>query len=282
MLHPKPKESKHDFLARALKSDDLKALLDSPEKREAFITSIWNRAQKAKPSNKEWYTIKAQDDEAEILLYDDIGEGFYGGGTSARSFVEDLRDLRNVREINVRINSRGGDVFEGLAMYNALSRHPARIVVDIDGLAGSIASVIALAGDSIRMAQNGYFFIHNPFGAAIGTAEDMRVMAEALGKIQSTLVETYEDHSRLSAPRIQEFMDQETWFTASEALTHKFIDEVTEGQQMAASVDLSLFHNVPEQAKALAAGRQRSGVDLQQKLKDMREHAAKLEQGVRQ
>lgn len=277
MITLRPNESKRDYIARAQTDEGLCGLFDTSAKREYFAGAVWERDHRKKPRDKPWYRItNATDSHVEILIYEEIGGNFFGGGVEAKSFVEDLREMRGVTDINIRINSPGGNVFEGFAIYNALTRHPAHITVDIDGLAASIASVIALAGDTVHMAQNALFMMHNPSGFAVGTAADMRLMAEALDKIQSNLVDIYISHSTLSASRVQELMDHETWLTASEALSHHLINEVTEGQQLAAHFDLSRFQHVPEQAQALAAGRPRSVVAPREMFQHMQQARAAL------
>ena len=113
----------------------------------------------------------------EIWLYDVIGDDADFGGMSAKTFTAELNKLGKVDTINLRINCLGGDVWDGNSIYNMLKRHPARIEVDIDGVAASIASVIAMAGDEVRMASNALFMIHNPYGVARGSADDMRQRA---------------------------------------------------------------------------------------------------------
>ena len=107
------------------------------------------------------FSVKAKaGDEAEILIYEDVGEGWFGGVT-AKQFADELKALGSVKTINLRLNSAGGDVFDGLAIYRRLVDHPAKIVSHIDGLAASIASVIAMAGDEIRISESGFLMIHN-------------------------------------------------------------------------------------------------------------------------
>src|SRR5262245_27525916 len=111
--------------------------------------------------------MKARAEEAEVYIYEDVGSGWFGG-VSAKQFADDLRALGQVQTINVHINSAGGEVFDGVAIYHTLVQHPARVVSHVDGLAASIASVIAMAGDEIRITEAGMFMIHNARGGVVG------------------------------------------------------------------------------------------------------------------
>ncbi len=185
---------------------------------------------------------------ADILIYDVIGEDFFFGGISAKSFSADLKALGDVNTLNVFINSDGGSVFEGLTIYNQLHRHKATVNVSIDGLAASIASVIAMAGDNIAIAENAMMMIHKPYGGGIGTADDMRTVADALDKVEETLVDTYVARSGADPAEISGMMQAETWMTAADAIDHGLVDEITPAKQMAAYVNIGRYgyRNVPE------------------------------------
>lgn len=187
--------------------------------------------------------VAAANDEVEIMLYDEIG--FWG--VTASEFNKQLSGIK-AKTINLRVNSPGGDVFDGIAIYNALRDHPARVVTHIDGVAASIASVIALAGDEVRMAENAFMMIHNAWGMVIGYAEDMRKEADLLDKVSGSLLMAYENKTTSSSAEIQAWMDDETWFTAEEAAEAGFVDEITrtESQKALASIfDLSAYQHVP-------------------------------------
>ena len=194
-------------------------------------------------NNKPWFTLKNQADQpAELLIYDVIGDW---AGVSARQLVNDLKELDN-SEITVRINSPGGSVFDGIAIYNALRHHKAHIHVQVEGLAASIASVIAMAGDTVHMAANALMMIHNPFGWVGGDAEELRKVADMLDKTTDVIAQTYAVNSRLEVGEIIRMMNDETWFTASEAQEHGLVDVVEEAVQLAAHFDLSAFNHVPQ------------------------------------
>jgi len=199
------------------------------------------------------YRIRAAAKGAEIYLYDVIG-GWLGGIT-ARTVVDDVKALGKIDVLNVHINSPGGDVFEGFAIYNVLKQHPADVIVDIDGLAASIASIIAMAGDTIRMADNAMMMIHNPMSGQYGSAEDLRSKADLLDQIRENMIATYDKRTELGAPKISDLADAETWMNASEAKKFGFVDEITDELQMAACFDLSQFKNVPKMQIAADAPR---------------------------
>ncbi len=198
-----------------------------------------------------WYKIAAKehgdDDDAssaEILIYGEIGANFWGDGIAAEDLVKELAEL-DVAKIDVRINSVGGQVFEGLAIFNALDRHPAEVTTHIDGMAASIASIVALAGDEVRIAENAFVMIHNPWGVAIGDANEMRSMGEILDKLGGSLADIYAAKTGEKHNAIRKLMDAETWFNASEALELGMVDTISPAMAIAASGDLSRFQNVP-------------------------------------
>ena len=199
-----------------------------------------------------WYEIKAQvENEVEVIIYDEIG--FFG--ITAKDFIEDFQKIDKDATINLRINSPGGDVFDGLAIHNILQRHPAAINVTIDGIAASIASVIAMVGDEIVMPENTFMMIHDPFGFAFGNSEDMRDLAEILDKIKSALVSSYVAKSHLDPEKVSELMSDETWLTAKEAKDLGLADEVIDPVKLAARADLHRFKQPPDALKAIEMNR---------------------------
>jgi ATP-dependent Clp endopeptidase proteolytic subunit ClpP len=209
-----------------------------------------------------WYTIRnaAGPDAAEVLLYDEIG----AFGVNAKSFADSLKAV-TAKNINLRINSPGGSVFDGTAIYNTLKAHPARVVTHIDGLAASIASLIALAGDEVRIASNGFFMIHNARGAALGEKGDMRKLADVLDKIDQTLARTYAQKTGKSEAEMKAAMDAETWYTAQEAKAVGLVDVVAGELKAAACFDLGNFSRVPQalRARVTAAATPRTTADAE-------------------
>lgn len=185
-------------------------------------------------------------DQAEIYLYDVIGEDYFGG-ISAKMFADELGKLKSAKQIDVRINSPGGDVFAGNTMYTLLKSHPANVTVYVDGLAASIASVIAMAGDSIEISQNGMLMIHDPFGGSFGTAEEHRKLADLLDKVKDSIANTYVARTGMDKEQALQLMAAETWFTAEEALAANLVSRIGSEMAMAACVrnDLFKFKHMP-------------------------------------
>jgi len=187
------------------------------------------------------YQIENKANDATVYIYDEIG----WFGVEASQFVKDLQKI-TAGTINVRINSPGGNVFDGVAIANAIKSHSAKTVVYIDGIAASIASVIALAGDEVVMAENAFFMFHEAWSITIGSAEDLRKEADLLDKIDGVLAQTYVKKTGKDEKEIKDLMTAETWLTAAEALEMGMIDRIEEGEKVEAMFDLSVFANVPE------------------------------------
>jgi ATP-dependent Clp protease, protease subunit len=194
----------------------------------------------------QWYQFRAQARGAEIVIYDEIG----AFGIPAKAFLDELKALGPVAEFTVRINSPGGSVFDGVAIYNALKRHDARVTVWIDGMAASIASMIAMAGDEVVMPENAMLMLHDPSALVIGTASDMRAMAEALDKMKAGMVAAYRDKSGRDDGEIEALMRDETWLSAHEAVDLGLADRIEQPVRMAAHFNLSCFRNPPPQLTA--------------------------------
>ncbi len=169
-----------------------------------------------------WYKIVNKVEHTDVYIYDEIG--FWG--TRASDFVKEIRQIKN--DIILHINSPGGQVFDGLAIYNSLKAHTSKVTTKIEGIAASMASIIALAGETIEMAENSMFMIHNPLVNVTGDSEELRKNAELLDRIKEQIVNIYVSHSNLSADEIGSLMDQETWLTAKEAKEKGFINSIVE------------------------------------------------------
>jgi ATP-dependent protease ClpP protease subunit len=206
------------------------------------------------PTNKpeeSWYSIRAASrGVAEVMLYDDIG----AWGISARQFARDLAALGDVSQINLRIHSGGGDVMDGTAMYNILRGHSARVEVYIDGMAASMASVVAMAGDVIYMPANSMMMIHKPWGGQVGDADDMREYADLLDKVEGTLVQAYARKSGKSVDEIAALLKVTTWMDGNEAVAAGFADQVLEPIKAAAQLNskrLEEYTSMPPHMKNL-------------------------------
>ncbi|EJZ4079371.1 Clp protease ClpP [Escherichia coli] len=161
--------------------------------------------------------------EADIYIYDEIG--FWG--VTAKQFISDLNALGDITHINLHINSPGGEVFEGIAIFNALRNHGAGITVYVDGVAASMASLIAMAGDTVIMPENAFMMIHKPWGISGGDAEKMRTYADRLDKLESVMVPVYAQKTGKTTDEIAVMLADETWMSGAECLAHGFADQVT-------------------------------------------------------
>jgi len=197
-------------------------------------------------SKRDWYNFTEANNRTEILIYDEIS--YYG--ISAQQFVSELNEL-DVDEITLRINSPGGSVFQGIAIFNAIKAHKAKVTVHVDGLAASIASIIALAGDEVHIAENAYFMIHQPWTVTLGTADDLRDEANLLDKLEGTLVDIYSKRMDKSANEIRDLLKAETWMDGKEAKEAGLATHVTEDQaEVEAKHDLTQFDNAPSEINA--------------------------------
>ena len=191
-----------------------------------------------KTTTNTWYAMEQEtvaegdkSSKAEVFIYDEIG----GYGVGANNFIQDLEGLGDVEQIDLRISSPGGSIIEGNVIFNAIKRHPANVTVYIDGMAASMASVIAMAGDEILMADNALLMIHNPWTVSIGDSEQLRKDADLMDKMKSAITNAY-GRSNYSEEELEELMNAETWFTADEAIEAGFIDGTIEGLKAAASI----------------------------------------------
>jgi ATP-dependent protease ClpP protease subunit len=190
--------------------------------------------------------IVAKGDRGEIYLYGIIGMDWFGDGITAKQLADELKKLDNAKTIDVRINSEGGDVFAGKAMYALLSQHKANIVVHIDGIAASAASFIAMAGNEIEIAEAAFVMVHDAYGATRGRAKDMRAFADLLDATNSSIVDIYAARTKAPADKIKKWMEAETWFNAKDAIKNGFADRMVENLKVAASIsDPSMFKNLP-------------------------------------
>lgn len=185
-------------------------------------------------------------DDGTLMLFGVIGDEF--DGLTSAQVIKDIRSLGDeVEQIRVLINSPGGLVSEGLAIYHELATHPASVDVEIAGVAASMASAIAMAGETVRIAENGMVMVHDPFMAAVGTSDDLRKAAEMLDKFGDSLVGIYARKTGLDEARVREMMADETWLDAEEALELGFVDAVIEAAAAArfAELDTSELAHVP-------------------------------------
>ena len=207
---------------------------------------------------------ESADGETRMYVYDVIDPMW---GVGAESFVKALNDVTD-KTIHLHINSPGGDVFEARAMVTALRAHPANVIAHIDGVAASAASYLAMAGDSVEMAEGAFLMVHKAWGMVIGNSDDLRTTADLLDKIDGSIVDEYMKRTDASQEQVQAWMAAETWFTAQEALDAKFVDSIADGSvKNAAQWNLSAFGEVPEK---LQAARRQEQEDIDRQARERR------------
>lgn len=198
---------------------------------------------------KQWNPdLRASSDseDATISILDPIGHDIWGYDVSAKRISAALRSIGE-RPVTVNINSPGGDVFEGFAIYNMLQEHKAEVTVNVLGLAASAASVIAMAGDTVRIGRAGFVMIHNSWVIAGGDRNAFKEVADWLGPFDEAMNDVYAARTGLPTAELATMMDQETWLSGSKAIELGFADE------QLASESVSVDGN--EEAKALRAER---------------------------
>mgnify|MGYP006164259223 CR=1 FL=1 len=186
-----------------------------------------------------WYNIKnnAKDNLAEVIIYDEIG--MYG--VDAKSFISEIKSIPTNQNVLLRINSPGGSVIDGLAIYDAVNRMPQKVTSRVEGIAASMASVIALAADEVIMSENSLYMIHNVWGGEVGDSGDLRKAADLMDKMSDRLVNIYVSKTGKSEDQIRSWMDEETWFNSSEAIEAGFINLIEEPIKLAAKFDINKY-----------------------------------------
>ena len=201
--------------------------------------------------NHKWFDIRAQDDRktVDVSVRGIIGEF----GASDRDFTREIEAAGDdVELVNLTINSRGGDVDHGLAIYNYLRNHKALVSVRVDGIAASAASIIAMAGDEIVMPANALMMVHNPWTIAAGNAKELRKTADDLEQFENALLATYTARTGKSDNEVRELVDAESWLTAEQAANLGFADKVESLEKPAAAV-LAEAVNIPQSVLAKVA-----------------------------
>jgi ATP-dependent Clp endopeptidase proteolytic subunit ClpP len=184
----------------------------------------------------DWYRITNEADVAQVYIYDEIG--YFG--VSASDFVKDIINIKQPK-MDLHINSPGGEVFDGIAIYNAIKNHPADVTVFVDGLAASAASFISMAGDKVIMTRNSEMMIHDAHGLVIGNSADMRELADLLDKMSDNIADIYMQKAGGTVSSWREAMKTETWYSADEAVKAGLADEIQGKTSTENSWDLSIF-----------------------------------------
>lgn len=202
------------------------------------IAAIYN-----KPLDKpDWFQVVAAKDneEAQILLFDYIGWPY----NDPRDLIHALSEMGDV---TIRINSPGGDVFDGASIFNALTSHKGKVTTRIEGLAASIASVIAMAGAKVQAYDNTMLMIHNAWTCMCGNQYEMRDTADLLEKVDGNILDAYQKKTKMAKRDITEMMKNTTWMTAKEAKEKGFVDVIVDGKSVKNDFNLSIFANFPEE-----------------------------------
>lgn len=194
-----------------------------------------------------WYALEKKidaDGSLDVFILDEIGMW----GVSASDFIKDINaSLESGKELRVHISSPGGDVFDGLAIFNFLDRM-SNVTTIVEGLAASIASIIAMAGTNIIMPENALMMIHNPWSFTAGDSDELRQAADALEKFEGSLAGIYAKKTGKDVAEIRDMMDAETWMTGVEAVEMGFATMTTDAVKIAASFDVAKLKNLPASA----------------------------------
>ena len=202
---------------------------------------------------QKWKMKALNDGKAEIFIYSDIGYDWWEDKSTAQLFAEELKNLGDVSSIDLHINSNGGNVFDGQAIHTLIKNHKGFVTAYIDGLAASIATVIAMGADKVIMPKNAMMMIHNAWTGLYGNANDLRKMADDLDHINDTIVNTYlaKVKDKTDEATIRELMDKESWLNAEECLSLGLCDEVSEPVKMAACLTKEQAHKFKNAPKEL-------------------------------
>lgn len=200
---------------------------------------------------KKYFKMQQKGIVGEIIIYGDIVSYQWDDtDVSATSFKDELDTLGDVNQLDVYINSGGGSVFEGIAIYNMLKRHKAKVNIYVDALAASIASVIAMSGDTIFMPKNSMMMIHNAWTYSVGNADELRKAADDLDRINESSNQAYRERNlTISEDELQSLLDAETWLSADECLRYGLCDEVIQSNEAVAQVSkdmLKTYQKAPE------------------------------------
>lgn len=206
---------------------------------------------------KKWYAMRMETSgkRAIVRIDDEIG----AWGVTAGDFYRDLKEVAgDEKAVDVHVNSPGGHVFDGMAIYNMLKSHRGKVTTYVDGIAASMASIIVLAGDTVVMPENAMMMIHKPFGGVLGTADVMRDQAEVLDKITANMVAIYAGKSGQSEDDVLAAMDKTTWMTGAEAYALGYADVLGSPVDLAASFDVGRYASIPENISMRFFGRQKA------------------------
>jgi len=183
------------------------------------------------------------DDEASINIYDVVGEDYWTGQGMTGKVVSSILRKNKGKAVTVNINSPGGDFFEGVAIYNLLKEHDGDVNIRIVGMAASAASVIAMAGDNIKIAESAFLMIHNAWGIVIGNKHEMNERAEVLAGFDKSMVGVYTKASTLDEDEVIEMMDGETWINGADAVEMGFCTQFLDSDELEVDEDKKAKYN---------------------------------------
>ena len=231
-------------------------------KNAEAIAKYWGKS----IDKSDWYSInnQANSDETEIMIYDVLGWPF----NDATELIKNINTIKT-KSILVKINSPGGDAFDGISIYNALANHPSKVITRVEGLAASIASIIVMAGKEVQMYQNTMLMIHNAWAYVVGNQQALLEVAAVLDKMDNNLIGIYTGKTKSSKKEMAQMMADETWMTAKEAQDKGFIDTILEsGKAVKAQFDLSIFNHVPDGISAEREGKELSEREIERALRE--------------
>ncbi len=209
------------------------------QKNAEATARYWNKSL----DKPDWYKVEAlSDDEAEIMIFDVIGWPF----NDAAELVRALAGMKQ-KTITVRVNSPGGDVFDAMAIFNALQSHKSKIITRNEALAASSASFLMLAGKDRQAYKNSMVMVHEPWAVTGGNQHELREIADVLGMINDNMIDIYAGNTSVGKREWKDMMaNGETWWTAKQAKEKGFIDTIIDGKGAKAAFDLSMFANTPD------------------------------------
>lgn len=194
--------------------------------------------------------------DGEIVLHGTVGDFYWDAGFTARDVIEALASVGRQTDVTVRINSGGGIAWEGVAIYNALAAHGGNVTCEVEGIAASAASIIAMAGDQVVMRAGALMMIHDPALVTFGDASDHQKSLDILDKLGDQLAGIYADKTGSDADAVRDLMKEETWMTADEAVSLGFANSADDADAAEATAfDYRLYAHAPEPLTALAQAR---------------------------
>lgn len=215
-------------------------------------------------------SFRAKAGKAEIDIFGPIGDSWFEDSVTLKGFRDEMKKLpENTKEIIVNINSPGGDVFQGIAIYNLLKQHPAKITVKVQALAASIASIIALAGDEVEMAEGSLFMVHLPMTFGFGNRKEFDNTIDRLLDVEEQLISIYAKKTKKTRSEIKDMLEKETWMDSAEAVEHGFADRnQEEAMPIAASVltKATWLHKVPANIRTRDVAAKKEITNLQNRI----------------